>query len=323
MGLSNEESFAWAMKFSIIIPVYNVAPYVRACLESVLAQRYEDWEVICVDDGSTDGSGDILDEYAVADSQIKVIHQGNAGVSSARNLALLKAIGDWILFLDADDVVSPEWLSEIEQMIQRIAGADIIRFGMTEFTQVPKFDGGTGDTREVCLGKVLGQDAFTWNFWRQAYRRGLVHGLLFPSYVIGEDLVYSYSAVFRAHKIGILDRPLYGYRLRPGSAMLSQMSPRKVCDILNYNLDLLSMEGERCYTSQMKRAIVNQLTEGFWYHWIGLQKDERNDLARTWFEDAKNMPGIRTQIVRLSRSELVARLFFVLPQYLKIKGLHR
>lgn len=89
--------------FSIIIPVYNVAPYLRECLDSVLAQTYTDWEAICVDDGSTDGSGTILDEYAAKDQRFKVIHQTNAGVSAARNVALDVVCGEWFLFLDGDD----------------------------------------------------------------------------------------------------------------------------------------------------------------------------------------------------------------------------
>ena len=83
-------------KFSIIIPVYNVAPYLRECLDSVLAQTLTDWEAICVDDGSTDGSGAILDEYAARDQRFRIIHQPNSGVSAARNVALDMVRREWI-----------------------------------------------------------------------------------------------------------------------------------------------------------------------------------------------------------------------------------
>ena len=89
--------------FSIIIPVYNVAPYLRECLDSVLAQTFKDWEAICIDDGSTDGSGEILDEYGARDKRFRVLHQGNAGVSAARNRGLEEAKGEWVLFMDPDD----------------------------------------------------------------------------------------------------------------------------------------------------------------------------------------------------------------------------
>ena len=89
--------------FSIIIPVYNVAPYLRECLDSVLKQTFTDWEAICIDDGSTDESGAILDEYAAKDKRFRVIHQANAGVSAARNAALDKVQGEWDDFCRAAD----------------------------------------------------------------------------------------------------------------------------------------------------------------------------------------------------------------------------
>ena len=96
--------------FSIIIPVYNVAPYLRECLDSVLAQTLTDWEAICIDDGSTDGSGAILDEYAAKDKRFKVIHQKNAGVSAARNSGIDAATGEYVTFLDGDDAYDRSWL---------------------------------------------------------------------------------------------------------------------------------------------------------------------------------------------------------------------
>lgn len=102
-------------KFSIIIPVYNVAPYIRECLDSVLAQTYTDWEAICVDDGSTDGSGVILDEYAKRDLRFRIIHQTNAGVGAARNSAIEVAQGEYLLYLDGDDKLELDGLQSISR----------------------------------------------------------------------------------------------------------------------------------------------------------------------------------------------------------------
>lgn len=98
--------------FSIIVPVYNVEKYIHQCLDSIIAQTYSDWECILVDDGSTDKSGMICDEYAKVDSRIKVIHKPNGGVSSARNLGLENATGEWVCFLDSDDWWSESFLSD-------------------------------------------------------------------------------------------------------------------------------------------------------------------------------------------------------------------
>ncbi len=101
------------MKISIIIPVYNVEHYLRQCIDSVLAQTYTDFEVLLINDGSTDSSGLICDEYAARDSRIKVFHKENGGVSSARNLGLDNAQGEWIAFVDSDDEINNEYLSDL------------------------------------------------------------------------------------------------------------------------------------------------------------------------------------------------------------------
>lgn len=117
-------------KFSIVIPVYNVAPYLCECLDSVLAQTFTDWEAICVDDGSTDGSGMILDEYAAKDRRFRIVHQKNAGVSEARNVALDIAEGEYVGFLDGDDAIAPYLLSKVLSATCRMKGIDYISYGM-------------------------------------------------------------------------------------------------------------------------------------------------------------------------------------------------
>ena len=113
--------------FSIIIPVYNVAPYLRECLDSVLAQTFTDWEAICVDDGSTDGSGAILDEYAAKDNRFRVFHQKNAGVSVARNNGLMLASGEWIWFVDSDDSIREGSLALIKHALDNNKDVDVVK----------------------------------------------------------------------------------------------------------------------------------------------------------------------------------------------------
>ncbi len=102
------------MFFSVIIPVYNIEPYLVECLDSFACQTCRDMEVIVVDDGSTDGSEDICDEYADKYDFMTVIHQENQGLSGARNTGIAKADGDWIVFIDGDDTVDPEMLEVLE-----------------------------------------------------------------------------------------------------------------------------------------------------------------------------------------------------------------
>ena len=104
---------------SIIVPVFNVRNYLSDCIDSIISQSYSDFECILIDDGSTDGSGAICDEYAKKDSRIRVFHKENGGVSSARNIGLDNASGEWIYFVDSDDQILPgglqtmvDWISD-------------------------------------------------------------------------------------------------------------------------------------------------------------------------------------------------------------------
>lgn len=101
---------------SIVIPVYNAEKYLRACLDSMLAQTYKNWEAICVNDGSSDNSAQILEEYAAKDARFHIINQPNSGVSTARNTGMRQTTGKYIYFMDADDIVSP-YLFELAEKI--------------------------------------------------------------------------------------------------------------------------------------------------------------------------------------------------------------
>ncbi len=125
--------------FSIIVPVYNVAPYLREALDSVLAQTFTDWECLCVDDGSTDGSSAILDEYAAKDARFRVWHKENGGVSSARNLGLDNARGEYIGFLDPDDILMPERFALAHQILVE-KKVDLLRLKLTSWREGEKVD---------------------------------------------------------------------------------------------------------------------------------------------------------------------------------------
>ena len=128
---------------SIVVPVYNVEAYLRACLDSIVAQTYSNIEVILVDDGSKDGSGNICDEYATKDSRVRVIHQENRGVSKARNVGIDSAQGEYLSFIDGDDTVDPNYIAIMYQEIER-GSFDIVRLswerGNRNYTYDVRFD---------------------------------------------------------------------------------------------------------------------------------------------------------------------------------------
>ena len=125
------------MKFSIIVPVYNVKPYLRECVDSILMQTYKDYEIILIDDGSTDGAETLCDEYAKQENII-CIHQKNQGLSAARNNGIALAKGEYLMFVDSDDCYEQNNL--LERIAQKTSGTDIVVFNWKEFQDEKKYE---------------------------------------------------------------------------------------------------------------------------------------------------------------------------------------
>lgn len=214
--------------FSIIIPVYNVAPYLRECLDSVLAQAFTDWEAICVDDGSTDGSGTILDEYVAKDTRFRVIHQPNAGVSAARNKALDTVQGEWIAFLDADDLLREDFLARLLDAAKKsnadLAIGGVLRFGC--------------DRKDVFVGPCASgmfppeelyveyNSLCAWSCGK-IYKRRLWDNIRFPvGIAYSEDRYVLHKILYDYSKVPFVAEALYRYRSRGDSAFGSKWKPQ-------------------------------------------------------------------------------------------------
>ena len=118
---------------SVVVPVFNVECYLRQCLESIICSSYKDWECVLVDDGSQDKAGLICDEYAEKDQRFRVVHKENGGVSSARNAGIDVATGKWVVFIDADDLISPSFLYNLIAPVLDDNALDIVLGGCTNY----------------------------------------------------------------------------------------------------------------------------------------------------------------------------------------------
>lgn len=220
---------------SVIIPVYNVKNYLTRCLDSVINQSYKNLEIIIVDDGSIDGSGEICDEYAVKDRRIKAIHQRNSGVSDARNAALRECIGEYISFIDADDWLEPDIYSiAIKSMI--IEDADVLLFGFLNAEinaeghykfEKCRFWKSNREYDVICGIKqcngILGYSGILWN---KVIKRDLIFDKYFDNSVsYGEDLLYLAYAFEKCNTAIILHRYGYNYFInREGSAVTTKLN---------------------------------------------------------------------------------------------------
>ena len=216
-----------AMRFSVVIPVYNVERYLRDCLDSVRRQSYTDWEAVCVNDGSTDGSATILEEYAANDQRFKVVVQPNGGLSAARNTGMAKAEGDYVVFLDSDD-----WLEDhaLETLAKNLDDEDMLCFSgrrffeeTGEFHPVDQLAEKTYESGMAYYNENALQHrdfAFVCVVLR-AYKRSFLveNGLCFKEGIFHEDNLFTPKACYYAARVGQIADCLYNYRVRTQSIM--------------------------------------------------------------------------------------------------------
>ncbi|MBQ6298769.1 MAG: glycosyltransferase family 2 protein [Bacteroidales bacterium] len=218
---------------SIIVPVYNVKDYVGRCLESIAAQTYSDIEVIIIDDGSTDGSGAICDEFCQIDNRFCVIHQKNAGLGFARNTGLDKANGEYILFVDSDDSIVPETLETAYRAISS-GTVDWVGFGFkridTHGNVLCSVEDGVPHHAlfEVLTPRYLAKrimdnkmtidrgDPFE-PVWNKLYSREIIGDLRFEFAKIAEDVCFNYRVYLRTRKAVFINKDLYQYYYRKTS----------------------------------------------------------------------------------------------------------
>ena len=212
---------------SIIIPVYNVESYLQKCLDSIINQTYKNIEIIIIDDGSTDKSFEICDNYKLLDNRIEVVHKQNGGLSDARNYGLEIATGQYISFVDSDDVIHPQMIEILYKMI-KLTSSDISLCGYTEFMS----NNFMNKTRINNLFRVLNnEEALNWLYdstqksilmtvsWNKLYKKELFSNIRFPCGLIHEDEFTTYKLIYKAKRIVYVENELYYYRQRNNSIM--------------------------------------------------------------------------------------------------------
>jgi len=217
---------------SVIVPVYNVETYLSRCVDSILGQTYQNMEIILIDDGSRDSSGEICDAYAQKDSRIRVIHKENGGLSSARNVGLEAAGGVYIAFVDSDDWIEPDAYRHLMELATRL-DVKLVCGGRYDV------DGRTGDRKvglcpkkeEVITGEELAGRIFTWDQCDSSacdklYHRSLLEGFRYPEGKICEDVPVIYRIALKAEAAAMSDRPFYNYFHRPGSITMTAVSEK-------------------------------------------------------------------------------------------------
>jgi glycosyltransferase involved in cell wall biosynthesis len=212
------------MFISFVIPVYNVEKYLKQCLGSVIGQTYTDFEIICINDGSTDGSNSILDEYASNHTNFTLLSQDNKGLSAARNAGIRAAKGDYVFFLDSDDWIEPETLKILAEMQK---GEDLVCFNGRRF-----FEDGTVEKQDT---GIIEEGLTGWEYYNRyalisrkfhfvctvlrLYRREFLiqNNIFFEEGIYHEDNLFTPLACYYARTVKVIPDSLYIYRIRSGS----------------------------------------------------------------------------------------------------------
>ena len=200
---------------SVIVPVYKVEPYLHQCVDSILHQTYRDIEVLLIDDGSPDKCGEICDEYERKDKRVRVFHTENRGLSTARNIGLWEAQGDYIGFIDSDDWIEPDMYNMLICKINETkADISICGFweGFQELYTQPQI---ICDGEEAIIALI--EQKISTCLWNKLYRRNVFDGILFPFGKNFEDTASMHIILSQAQKIVTVSVPMYHHRLRLGS----------------------------------------------------------------------------------------------------------
>lgn len=255
---------------SVIIPVYNIEKYLPACLDSIIQQTYRCLEIILVDDGSKDNTGNICDEYAAKDTRIKVIHKTNGGVSSARNNGMDAATGKYISFVDGDDWIDPQMYETLYNNALKY-NADISCCGIAQ----RQIDGRISTLADDEL-KFFNREQLIKGFfddsliketmygpYNKIIKKELIKGHRFDTrFAIGEDLLFMFECLEMAESTVLDNKPMYQYIKRPGSATTSSFSEKRmhyiaVADIL---MNKCKEKYTYAYDASIKWTYMHKLT---------------------------------------------------------------
>lgn len=296
-------------KISVIVPVYNVERYLRKCLDSIIAQTFSDWECICVDDGSPDNSGKILDEYAAKDKRFVIIHKENGGVSSARNAGLDMARGEYITFCDSDDWIDPATYYTA-YMQAKAKHADIVQWDYDRIGTSQLFY----DHQSLPENFSITSNAeFPWYFgmcFLRLYRNEIFikYHLRFPRGIAwGEDTYISYLSLALAEKVIFIEHKFYHYFWNESSAVLT-LNSQKLSD----RVKVLKLMDEFCLNNKLmilNKIILKEKIATKFYFLLYYTPARYNDFLNTF-------PEVNNKWMYMTKKQKL--IFFAIQHHLKI-----
>ena len=242
---------------SVVVPIYNTSKYLPRCLNSIINQTYKNLEIICINDGSTDNSLSILQNYAQKDSRIKITTQKNAGLSAARNTGITKSTGKYITFVDSDDEISHNMLEKLLVSLQK-NDADISVCSFKEIypdgkiTHFNKVSSAQTYTTEQSLKAMLQEQGFMLSATMKLFLTTYFKNIQFPIGKLHEDIGTTYKLIMRAHRVTFVPEELYFYHHHGESITSKKFDERK--------LDIIALTDQMCKDIDAKYPTLKNIT---------------------------------------------------------------
>lgn len=309
------------MKFSVIVPVYNVSEYLKVCIDSILAQNGTDYEIILVDDGSADDSGMLCDSYAEKYDHIRAFHKTNGGLSEARNYGIEKAAGDYLIFIDSDDWIEPgcfaafadvisQELPEVllTRIIESFDDRDVYRDrAMSERLENPV-------TQQQALEWLLKYSENTWPAPLKIVSKDFVdhYGHRFLKDRLHEDVDWTCRICYTAQKYAFCDHDWYHHRMHREGSITGDINEKKICDVIEIALMHRSYYEE--HQTQVNRMVFERIMNSVFYTLTQVNRCSEND-KQIIFDLIRNNMSLFSFAPRLHH-----KLFVLLMKLLGVKN---
>ena len=314
---------------SIIVPIFNAQEFLDDCILSLLRQTYEDIEIILVDDGSTDESGLICDEWAKKNKLIKVIHKRNGGVSSARNEGIRCSTGSYILMLDSDDALEPETCEKLIVLAEN-KKADCIIFGFKQssgsiWTAAQNKDYDSINAFKKDFGYWLSTELLSSSV-NKLYKKSLIKNLYPENISLGEDLIFSLSYLEQCHSISFITETFYLHNNLNTTSLCHTFAENRIFEIENWQTAILNFAN-----NDSNEILYNKYLKDLLFYIKGLYGCEsikyfnKKNILKKWSSNAffyKNqMPSVMNRKDNFIFKCLKYKLWFMPYCFLKIKRL--
>lgn len=298
---------------SIIVPIYDVEPFLEKCIISLVNQTYKELEIILVDDGSPDKCGDICDKWAKKDSRIRVIHKKNGGLSDARNMGIELSHGKYIAFVDSDDWIDLNYYEILHTQLSNNK-ASIVASGVAlsykDHEDILKYNSKPGlYTSEEALQTIQNNEGFLAVAWNKLYLKELFQNIRYPFGIIHEDEFVTYRLISKASKLVLCPDVLYHYRQRKGSIM-TEGNCEKEKYVLNAYLERIKLFKEQYPSLYLKDKYLFCLA---CIHIFNLASEQKN--LKVMLEVINKRKKITFSISEMLRLSIKAKMYVIVSKW--------